>query len=64
MGDVLHVQFSHPCFVCDRPVPIVRACALAQQACTEKRKPLKSDIICVACETRERARNAVTVAWR
>jgi len=41
-----------------------RALALVDRVIAEGRKPLKSDILCVSCKTRERARAARRCARR
>jgi hypothetical protein len=50
MGEILRPRFGQPCFVCEDRVPEPRIRMLREVAATRRRRFLKSDVICVACE--------------
>jgi hypothetical protein len=48
MGELMRPRFGQPCFVCGATVPTQRIAFLQSEAALEKRRFLKSDILCVA----------------
>jgi hypothetical protein len=49
MGVLIRPRFGHPCFDCGEPVSTQRIQALQRNAEIERRRWLKSDLVCVCC---------------
>ncbi len=47
MGELIRPRFGQPCFVCRAMVPTQRIAFLQSEAALERRRFLKSDILCV-----------------
>jgi hypothetical protein len=47
MGELIRPRFGEPCFVCRATVPTQRIVVLQSEAALERRRFLKSDILCV-----------------
>ena len=47
MGELIRPRFGQPCFVCRATVPTQRIASLQSEAWLERRRFLKSDILCV-----------------
>ena len=47
MGELIRPRFGQPCFVCRATVPTQRIDFLQSEAALERRRFLKSDILCV-----------------
>ena len=47
MGELIRPRFGQPCFVCRATVPTQRIAFLQSEAALERRRFLKSDILCV-----------------
>jgi hypothetical protein len=47
MGELMRPRFGQPCFVCGEMVPTQRIAFLRSEATLERRRFLKSDILCV-----------------
>ena len=47
MGELMRPRFGQPCFVCRATVPTQRIAFLQSEAALERRRFLKSDILCV-----------------
>ena len=47
MGDFIRPRLGQPCFVCRATVPTQRVAFLQSEAALERRRFLKSDILCV-----------------
>ncbi len=47
MGELIRPRFGQPCFVCRATVPMQRIDFLQSEAALERRRFLKSDILCV-----------------
>jgi hypothetical protein len=47
MGELMRPRFGQPCFVCGETVPMQRIVFLQSEAALERRRFLKSDILCV-----------------
>ena len=47
MGELIRPRFGQPCFVCRATVPTQRIAFLQSEAGLERRRFLKSDILCV-----------------
>ncbi len=61
---MIRPRFGRPCFVCTvETVPAQRIAYLQSQAALERRRFLKSDIVCVDCD-RLRDRDGATVEPR
>ena len=63
MGVVIRPRFGQLCFLCSNIVPEPRIRALRKAANAAGQRFLKSDILCVDCEAKER-RRAEARAWR
>ena len=46
MGELIRPRFGQPCFVCRATVPTQRIAVLQSEAALERRRFLKSDILC------------------
>ena len=56
MGVLIRPRFGQPCFDCGEPVSTLRIQALQRNAEIERRRWLKSDLVCAYCASkRERA---------
>jgi hypothetical protein len=49
MGVLIRPRFGQPCFDCDEPVSTQRIQALQRIAESQRRRWLKSDLVCVVC---------------
>ena len=49
MGVLVRPRFGQPCFDCGEPVSTQRIQALQRNAEIERRRWLKSDLVCVSC---------------
>ena len=49
MGVLIRPRFGHPCFDCSEPVSTQRIQALQRTAESERRRWLKSDLVCLVC---------------
>ena len=49
MGVLVRPRFGQPCFDCGEPVSTQRIQALQRNAEIERRRWLKSDLVCVCC---------------
>ena len=49
MGVLIRPRFSQPCFDCGEPMSTQRIQALQRNAEIERRRWLKSDLVCVCC---------------
>jgi len=47
MGELVRPRFGQPCFQCGAIVPTQRVASLQSEAALERRRFLKSDILCV-----------------
>jgi hypothetical protein len=47
MGELIRPRFGQPCFACGETVPTQRIAFLQSEAALERRRFLKSDILCV-----------------
>jgi hypothetical protein len=63
MGELMRPRFGQPCFVCGATVPTQRIAFLRSEAALERRRFLKSDIVCFPCD-RLRDRDGATVEPR
>jgi hypothetical protein len=49
MGELIRARFGQPCFDCGEPVSTQRIQVLQRNAEIERRRWLKSDLVCVCC---------------
>ena len=49
MGVLIRPRFGQPCFDCGEPVSTQRIQALQRVAESQRRRGLKSDLVCVVC---------------
>ena len=49
MGVLIRARFGQPCFDCGEPVSTQRIQALQRNAEIERRRGLKSDLVCACC---------------
>ncbi len=49
MGVLIRARFGQPCFDCGEPVSTQRIQVLQRNAEIERRRWLKSDLVCVCC---------------
>jgi hypothetical protein len=49
MGVLIRPRFGQPCFDCGEPVSTQRIQALQRNTEIERRRWLKSDVVCVCC---------------
>jgi hypothetical protein len=52
MGALIRPRFGQPCFDCGEPVSTQRIQALQRNAEIERRRWLKSDLVCACCANR------------
>ena len=54
MGVLIRPRFGQPCFDCGEPVSTQRIQALQRNAEIERRRWLKSDLVCVCCANKRK----------
>ncbi len=54
MGVLIRPRFGQPCFDCGEPVSTQRIQALQRNAEIERRRGLKSDLLCVSCTNKRK----------
>ena len=64
MGVLIRPRFGQPCFDCGEPVSTQRIQALQRIAESQRRRWLKSDLVCVVCANeREIAEKVAPRGW-
>jgi hypothetical protein len=54
MGVLIRARFGQPCFECGEPVSTQRIQALQSIAESQRRRWLKSDLVCVVCANKRK----------